>query len=401
MNIGIACDLNVSAFESYFEEEKDKRTLRDESLESMASAVYTLVMAYLEKEHHITLFCLAKSSFTLSSRKIKIVGISGVNGYPVRFLWGEFINAGRIKAAMDKNIADLDVLHVHWTRSYALAATNFTNELPVLCTVRDWVPYIWKIESPKNKITWSFLYVLNEMVLRSKKVYFIANSNYTASMLEKKLGYKVTIIPNPIKKEFLLEKERVVPKGLKLLCISTSIDKRKNVTTLLLAFKELRKQYPDAELALVGHNFSLTNPKVKKWQDMNLLLGVQLVGSLNHDDLPKQIDQATIYVTPSLEETFGNTLLEAMARNVPVVAGENSGAIPYVLEHGKAGFLCNVSKVDELLDALKFVHENPQKAKEKTDFAKTVLFQKYLDEKVVENNITYYQEVISQHQNKA
>ena len=44
----------------------------------------------------------------------------------------------------------------------------------------------------------------------------------------------------------------------------------------------------------------------------------------------------------ALEESFGMTLLEAMAKKTPVIGGKDSGAVPWVLNYGKSGVLTDV-----------------------------------------------------------
>src|SRR5690606_32710671 len=116
----------------------------------------------------------------------------------------------------------------------------------------------------------------------------------------------------------------------------------------LLAFQQLLIKYPDAHLSLIGSPFTEKSTRVQEWANKGLLKQVSLIGRVNHDELTIYLDRARIFVTPSIEETFGNTLLEAMARKVPIVAGKDSGAIPYVLEKGRAGFLCDVTNCNNL-----------------------------------------------------
>ena len=47
-------------------------------------------------------------------------------------------------------------------------------------------------------------------------------------------------------------------------------------------------------------------------------------------------------IHPSLEETFGMSIAESMVAGVPVVAGAASGAVPWVLDDGRAGILVDV-----------------------------------------------------------
>ena len=48
----------------------------------------------------------------------------------------------------------------------------------------------------------------------------------------------------------------------------------------------------------------------------------------------------------------GGALVEAMARKVPVIAGQSSGAVPWVLSGGEAGLLVDVSSVDTLVQSI-------------------------------------------------
>ena len=64
------------------------------------------------------------------------------------------------------------------------------------------------------------------------------------------------------------------------------------------------------------------------------------------------LDLSDILVHPALEESFGMTLVEAMARKVPVIAGQSSGAVPWVLSGGEAGLLVDVSSVDTLVQSI-------------------------------------------------
>ena len=74
---------------------------------------------------------------------------------------------------------------------------------------------------------------------------------------------------------------------------------------------------------------------------------------MSHDKVLEAIDRSTCLVHPSYEETFGNILIEAMARCVPCIGGVKSGGVPYVLGQGKYGLLCDISNPSSLLSAMK------------------------------------------------
>ncbi|PKA98780.1 glycosyltransferase involved in cell wall biosynthesis [Flavobacteriaceae bacterium MAR_2009_75] len=389
MRIGIVSGCDIREFAAFFKE-KEFKVLCENCKPNAGPAINTLLLSFLKAGHHVRIFTLTKEDFVLKGENIEIYGVRAFTGYPIKYLWGAFSNAKNVKRVVKKNIGDLDVLHAHWTYSYAYAAKDFSDKLPVFCTVRDWASYIWKVESYKNKITWSFRYVMNELVFRNKKLHFIANSPYIATLIQRKYQLEVPIIPNPIKQSFLTNKERVKPNNLELLCISTSNDKRKNIETLLKAFQKVIEKYPSARLSLIGNPFTEDSPKISDWKRKGWLHKVLLMGPIDHNRLINHLDKTCIFVTPSLEESFGNTLLEGMARKVPVIAGKNSGAVPYVLKQGKAGFLCDVSDVDDLAQTIIYVYKNQEKVNDVVNYAFKHLVENYLDKNVCDKHIQYY-----------
>ncbi|MCI4320558.1 MAG: glycosyltransferase family 4 protein [Thermoplasmata archaeon] len=71
--------------------------------------------------------------------------------------------------------------------------------------------------------------------------------------------------------------------------------------------------------------------------------------------------RATLFVLPSEWEAFGLVLLEAMAAGCPIVATE-VGAVPEVLEQGRAGRLVPYGDPDRLAGAIQELLEDPAKA---------------------------------------
>jgi len=62
--------------------------------------------------------------------------------------------------------------------------------------------------------------------------------------------------------------------------------------------------------------------------DSNLQERVHLIGAVKHSTLPSIYKAAKLFVLPSLQETFGHPLIEAMASGLPIVASD----IPVIRE---------------------------------------------------------------------
>jgi glycosyltransferase involved in cell wall biosynthesis len=75
---------------------------------------------------------------------------------------------------------------------------------------------------------------------------------------------------------------------------------------------------------------------------------------LDTEDLVALVKQARIAVLPSFEESFGNTMAEAMALGVPVVS-TTAGSIPEVIHHEQSGLLVPPGDVPALAAAIRRV----------------------------------------------
>jgi glycosyltransferase involved in cell wall biosynthesis len=119
------------------------------------------------------------------------------------------------------------------------------------------------------------------------------------------------------------------------------LDVRKQVDVLIEAFALVRHRLPAGTKLVVGGKAHSGNPAVYPpleplIAELGLRNDVVLTGWLDDDDKLALYQAATAYVTPSIYEGFGLTLLEAMACGTPVIAA-NRTSLPEVI--GDAGIL--------------------------------------------------------------
>lgn len=392
MRIGVVSVIGSKFFDKYLNREQIN-ILEDNLGENDSPAVCNLILSFLKNDHFIRIFTLANTDFRIITSNLEIYGIKVYNKYPYKYLWGCFINASRIKNILKDNIDDLEVLHAHWTYFNSFGAMSFASQIPVFCTVRDWAIYILSVVKLKDKISWLFLYAMNELVFQNNKIHLVANSPYTADLIRHKIKKNVPIIPNSINSQFIKKEELHKVEGIRVLCIFSSNDKRKNIDTLVRAFKLFRQKNKNSQLVLIGPILQ-SDVNFKKWEMKKMLDGVKILGSVSHNDLPQYIDQSSMFVTPSLEETFGNTLIECFARKIPVIGGEKSGAIPFVLHHGDAGFLCDVSSPESICKTMTFVNSNPDIVREKVDRAYHIVNTEFSEDNVYRLYLIEFKRVI-------
>ena len=135
-----------------------------------------------------------------------------------------------------------------------------------------------------------------------------------------------------------------------ILAIGT-IEPRKNLHRLVLAFGTLASHTPDVSLVIAGAD-GPARPEVDVAIESlppGIRARVALTGYVNEATRAALLRGASAVAYPSLYEGFGLPLLEAMATGVPVVASK-TGATSEVA--GEAAFLVDPLDPDALADAL-------------------------------------------------
>lgn len=147
---------------------------------------------------------------------------------------------------------------------------------------------------------------------------------------------------DPLDKQSARKVLGVPPDALVLLYVGRFSDEYKaNLTPLLSAFAELASDIPRLRLILAGSTAQSRS---------DLLFDLRPLGSLEErvtliENFPRTLKKAIysaadIFTSPvdNIQESFGLSLLEAMAASLPIVASDWSGYRDLVV-HGQTGFL--------------------------------------------------------------
>ena len=135
-----------------------------------------------------------------------------------------------------------------------------------------------------------------------------------------------------------------------------TLEPRKNVSTLVRAYAELRRSgIVDCALVVAGARGWQFEPIFALVRHLGLEGHVLFPGFVKAEDQALWYTAADIFAYPSLYEGFGLPLLEAMACGTPVVAS-NSSSLPEVV--GGTGLLVEPTDVGGLASALRDLLEN-------------------------------------------
>src|ERR1700733_2754813 len=138
--------------------------------------------------------------------------------------------------------------------------------------------------------------------------------------------------------------ERPVPvDGQWQLVQACRLVEKKGLLTTLGAFRRFIADYPKARLVIAGEGPS-RDALVRRINELSLGSQVTLTGFLSQDDLRRIYRQSHIFIHPSElaadsnQEGVPNSMLEAMASGLPVVATRHGG-IPEAVQEGVDGIL--------------------------------------------------------------
>jgi glycosyltransferase involved in cell wall biosynthesis len=134
-------------------------------------------------------------------------------------------------------------------------------------------------------------------------------------------------------------------------CYAGRLELAKGVQYLLEAWQRLK--LPDAELVLLGD----VRPEIQSTMRQRMLPGVTLKGFVPRNQLAEEYRRSSVFVFPSLHEGLAQTILEAMACGLPVIATASSGAEDCISD-GLEGFITKARNVDELASKIELCYQN-------------------------------------------
>ena len=116
------------------------------------------------------------------------------------------------------------------------------------------------------------------------------------------------------------------------------------------------------------------------------------MGWLSNRELQSIAAQSRFGVFPSRIESFGLSVVEAMAAGLPVIAARG-GAVSENIEEDVTGRLVPVNDPDALTQAIFSLLEDQQSAENRAKAAKTAAREKFSWEKAAESMLELYQSI--------
>ncbi len=222
-----------------------------------------------------------------------------------------------------------------------------------------------------------------ENLLFKKVDVFYALSDEEAGYLRRIGAKRIEFSTMGIQDKYFLkaDKERLkrklgLDKNKKHVLFLSRIKTTKGVKELLDAMKNI-----NADLLLIGTGED--NEKYRKYAEESKIKNARFLGSIYGDEKLDYLSACDCLVLPSHTEGAPVVIMEALARNLPVVA-TNVGGIPKMIKNGREGMLINPKSSREISSAV-----NKVLAWKKADIRKYA--EKYRWKKIIDSTLEDYE----------
>lgn len=219
-----------------------------------------------------------------------------------------------------------DVVFAQWT--YENAYAGLTSGYPTLCVGHD---SPWTVLKTFRNSFAFFRAIYAQLFVIPRIKHLSVVSKHIEDDYRSQCGYKgeSVLIPNGIQIGELSPKE--IRRDAKTIVCVSQAGRLKNTQALVRAFEILKVKHPDWQLKMYGQGLP--------------------DGLATREEIDRVLrEEADVFCSPSLEESFGMVFVEAMIQGVPCVGGEKSGAVPWVM--GEGGVTCDVTHPEKLAACL-------------------------------------------------
>lgn len=265
-----------------------------------------------------------------------------------------FGGPGRQK--IDQCIRALQPDVVHFQETYGFGGPYA--DIPTVFTVHGFDSlnlvterkYAWRLRAP--------LWEMAEKRGIGSHQHLISIAPYVTEKLVELSNADVTEIPNAMNPEFFDLQPNPVPGRI---FFAGWINRRKNVGAAIRATKILADQDLDVSLHAAG---DFSDPEylaeVRALIDeLDVAARVKLMGRVGQDVLRRELEQANVFLLPSLQENAPMAIAEAMAAGVPIVTSNVCG-MPTMIDEGQTGFLIEPNDVDTIANRLGVILRDAQ-----------------------------------------
>lgn len=352
--------------------------------------------------HNVTILTTDYYFDTKSAEDMKNKGIDVIN-FKCVFNIGLFLYSPSMKNWLKQNIRKYDIIHMNEFRSYQ---NNVTCEFAIKFNV----PYIlqargsllpYNIKIPIYLRTFKKLYDFFwgfKILTNVNKVIALTDIERDQYISMGVPNDKVDLIPNAFNfQSSFVEKGSFRSKyGIKddekIILFLGRINKIKGLDLLVDSFTNLSEGLNNIKLVIVGPDDGFLDELKNLIKDSEYENNIIITGPLYGKSKFEAFSDSDLYVLPSKYEAFGNTIIESLANETPVVVSEKCGIANFIHKNGGLKFEYNE---EDLTKKMYFLLTDEPLLKYYGFMGKKYVLENYSISKVVKKLLESYGNMIS------
>jgi len=138
-------------------------------------------------------------------------------------------------------------------------------------------------------------------------------------------------------------RERIAPKGEKILIHTSNFRQVKRVPDVIKIFEKVRKEI-SSKLILIGDGPDRSECE-SLTRELELQNDVHFLGK--QDGLAEILSASDLFLMPSQSESFGLAALEAMSCGIPTIS-TSVGGLPELNIHNETGYIAEIGDIDRM-----------------------------------------------------
>ena len=287
------------------------------------------------------------------------------------------------------------IVHAHWTFEGGRAGGDWDG--PKLLTLHDAAWEYARFAGPYNPASAAYTgrWLMNTAATVARFRHIIAVSPYVETYLHMRHRYRgeIRVIPNAIPDlPANLTVPALFPKsGAITFACYGSPGGVKNVRVALAAFCKLEPSMRGARLLVFGGGWEQAGAGFSKHR-------IEFRGTLAHSEFLKTlVEEVDVWVHPSKIETQSIAICEAIQAGCPVIAGKQSGAVPWTLDYGRTGLLVDIEDADEVAWAMRTAVHERSTFDVMIAYGRRMIQERFSPESILDLHLSYYRDVIRGH----
>lgn len=235
-----------------------------------------------------------------------------------------------------------DIVHAHGSYRAGRAAAQFCATSNVPYVVTEHAGDLLNLPKCTNR------FVSNTELGFRQASAVIAVSSGLAESLKPICNQEILVIPNTVDQTVFLCTNRITSTPFRFITVGNLV-KSKRIDLLLRSFEHAFSDNPDVSLSVIGQGPELSALKELQ-KSLNSRNRISFDGPMEKGEVAKSMQRSHAYVSASAHESFGVSIIEALASGLPVIATDSIG--PRDILRPTDGLLVKSGTVESLAQAM-------------------------------------------------